>query len=158
MGKVSDGVIDMTFAEKLNELRAQKSMSQLELSIKAKIPRQIVCRYCSNENPKAPLFYDVIKMCETLDVDIDEFAGTTFKRPEKKEVLTFGDKLKQLLDTKVMTQKELSIATGISEAGISRYITNKRKSPRLDELMKICSALDISLTEFGDCVVREEEK
>lgn len=146
----------MTFSEKLNELRTKKTMSQLELSFKAKIPRQIVYRYCSDK--KEPLFYDVIKMCEALDVDIDEFAGTTFKRPEKKEGLTFGDKLKQLLDTKGVTQRELSIATGITEVSISRYITNKRKDPRLDALRKICSALDISLTEFGDCVVREEEK
>ena len=95
----------MTFAEKLDELRYQKTMSQLELSFKAKIPRQIVYRYCAGK--KEPLFYDVVKICEALDVDIKEFAGTTFKRPEKKEGAKNRDVLEKVSEEIALAKRNI---------------------------------------------------
>lgn len=64
----------------------------------------------------------------------------------------FGDNLSSMLDDANMTQKELAIETGLSEAAISNYI-HKRRLPGVKALINIAEALDSSLDDlmfFGD--------
>lgn len=57
----------------------------------------------------------------------------------------FGDRLNELLKLKRVTQRELSIRCGVSEACISRYINNVRH-PKLNILEKILCALDVDVS------------
>lgn len=52
----------------------------------------------------------------------------------------FGDELKKVLQKKGMTQKELSVASGIIESSISLYINNAR-TPGLESYKKIVNAV-----------------
>lgn len=62
---------------------------------------------------------------------------------------TLGERIQQTLDARNMTRKELSKRTGLTEAAISRYITNKRE-PKMITLSNIARALNVSLSELLD--------
>ena len=69
-----------------------------------------------------------------------------------------GERIKQLLDKKGITQKELADKTGCTEAAISHYIKGDR-NPRASVLTKIAVALDTTsdyLMEGIPTSVREE--
>lgn len=55
--------------------------------------------------------------------------------------------LKDKLKEKNMTQKELSIRTGITEAGISRYCNGTRK-PRVEAIFYMARALGVDYIEL----------
>lgn len=54
---------------------------------------------------------------------------------------TMGTRIAELLDQKKMTQKQLSVKAGITEAAISLYIRGER-TPRASVLNKLAEALD----------------
>lgn len=56
----------------------------------------------------------------------------------------FGSILKQLLDERGISQKWLADAAETKEATISRYVTGVNKSSRLDILVNIAKALNVS--------------
>ncbi len=56
----------------------------------------------------------------------------------------FGLILKQLLDERGISQKWLADAAETKEATISRYVTGVNKSSRLDILVNIAKALNVS--------------
>ena len=57
--------------------------------------------------------------------------------------------LKEILEEKHITQKELSIRTGIPRTTINRYYVKKNKRPMSLELAyNIALALDIEIDEF----------
>lgn len=55
-----------------------------------------------------------------------------------------GERLKNAIKTSNYSQKELSAILRISEDSITRYIKEKQ-SPKIDTLMMICEALNISI-------------
>lgn len=55
-----------------------------------------------------------------------------------------GNRIKSRLEKLGMTQKELAVRTGISEAGICRYIQGKR-TPTLSNAKRIADALDVKI-------------
>ena len=55
----------------------------------------------------------------------------------------FTDRLKQSIDNRQLTQRQLAILTGTTEQSISRYIKGKR-IPGADMLYRMCKALDVS--------------
>lgn len=63
--------------------------------------------------------------------------------------------LKDFLKEKNISQKDLSIRTGITEASISRYI-NKTRKMGLENACKIAIALDISIDELVRIYVKGE--
>lgn len=56
----------------------------------------------------------------------------------------FGSILKQLLEERGISQKWLADAAKTKEATISRYVTGVNKSSRLDILVNIAKALNVS--------------
>lgn len=61
----------------------------------------------------------------------------------------FGEKLKQILQDKHITQRELSDVTGIEQATISNYVTGKAH-PLFHTADIIASAIGCSLDELRD--------
>jgi len=66
---------------------------------------------------------------------------------------TLGTRLRDARDRKFWTQRDLSEATGVMEATISRIENGKyRRRPTKETLVKLATALDISLEwlAFGE--------
>ena len=59
----------------------------------------------------------------------------------------FGIRLRRMLERKGITQRDLSIKTGISPVLLSNYIVGKR-SPSYYNLLKIVKELNCSLDDF----------
>lgn len=55
-----------------------------------------------------------------------------------------GNHIAQKCKERHMSQKDLAIAAGLTEAGISRYISGQRL-PRIDILMRLAFALNCSV-------------
>lgn len=55
----------------------------------------------------------------------------------------FGDRLKYILDTKEITQKELASKLNIAPTTLNGYITNKRQ-PNLELVKEIAEILNVS--------------
>ena len=64
--------------------------------------------------------------------------------------------LKEQLNKRNMTQKELAIRTGITEAAISRYINGTRKM-RVETCVVIAKVLGIKLDIFIKGILKKEE-
>ncbi|MCL2526243.1 MAG: helix-turn-helix domain-containing protein [Coriobacteriia bacterium] len=60
---------------------------------------------------------------------------------------TVGDRIQFFLTSKGMTQKELSQATGLTEAAVSRYVNNERE-PRIVPLTAIAKVLEVTTSEL----------
>ncbi|MGG3890274.1 helix-turn-helix domain-containing protein [Metabacillus fastidiosus] len=58
--------------------------------------------------------------------------------------------LKKLLDSRGMTQQELSIITGINETQLSGYISMTRQSMNLKTAKKIALALNCRIDDLYD--------
>ena len=59
--------------------------------------------------------------------------------------MTFGENLKELLETFGISQEEISKMTGIHSSSISAYVTGKIKKPRYRNIHKIEKALGVNL-------------
>lgn len=64
--------------------------------------------------------------------------------------------IKQQLKIRGMTQKELSLRTGVTEAAISRYINGTRKM-RVETCVVIAKVLGIKLDIFIKGILKKEE-
>lgn len=62
----------------------------------------------------------------------------------------FGDRLKDILDAKEITQKELAAKLNIAPTTLNGYITNKRQ-PNLELIKKIAEILGVSTDYLLDC-------
>jgi len=70
----------------------------------------------------------------------------------------FGDKVKELMTLKNMTQKDLSDKSGITTASISRYLSGDR-TPRIDIIINFAKALDVDveyLLEADETIEKRE--
>ena len=65
----------------------------------------------------------------------------------QKELIAFGKRLKNLRIEKGMTQLDLEVASGVTEADISR-IENGKQNIEFYTLVKLASALDLPLKEL----------
>lgn len=54
-----------------------------------------------------------------------------------------GSRLRQAIELKGITQKQLCDATGIAEASMSRYISGKRQ-PSTEVVIALCKELGVS--------------
>lgn len=63
--------------------------------------------------------------------------------PQKDVMNMFGDRLKYILDTKEITQKELASKLNIAPTTLNGYITNKRQ-PNLELVKEIAEILNVS--------------
>lgn len=61
--------------------------------------------------------------------------------------MSIGDNIKKLREKKEMSQSDLSKKLGVSDKTISSWEINRTK-PKLDMLEKICSTLDVPITEL----------
>ncbi|MGU9476601.1 helix-turn-helix domain-containing protein [Clostridium perfringens] len=61
--------------------------------------------------------------------------------------MTIGDKIKIYRKNLGLNQAELAEMVGLSPSAIRMYETNKRE-PKMDTLQKICTALNIPVTEL----------
>lgn len=62
--------------------------------------------------------------------------------------MTIGDKIKELLEIRGMTQSELSKQSGISSGLISEYVSNKRTEMTVNTLRRIAETLRIHPAYF----------
>lgn len=66
----------------------------------------------------------------------------------------FGDNLVSLMRDRGVTQNELAVESGVSQASISAYI-NGRKMPGVRALINLADALRVDMNEFmefGDII------
>jgi transcriptional regulator with XRE-family HTH domain len=68
-------------------------------------------------------------------------------REEWKHI--FGDNLDSLIRERGMSQRQLAIDSGVSQAMISDYI-NKRLMPGVQAVVNIAYALDVDVSELID--------
>ena len=68
--------------------------------------------------------------------------------------MTISQKIFYILDTKGITQKEFSLATGIPQSTISDW-RKKNTNPTSDKILAICDALDITPYELLSNVKEE---
>lgn len=61
--------------------------------------------------------------------------------------VSFGRRLSGFLERRSMTQRDLSQATGLTEAAVSRYVSGVRE-PRAITVAKIATALDVTPQEL----------
>ena len=61
--------------------------------------------------------------------------------------MAIGEKIKTIRKAHHVTQKQLSLATGLAEITIRQYEANKY-SPKVENLRKIATALGVSVSEF----------
>ena len=66
------------------------------------------------------------------------------KSMDKEYNKTFGEHLKNLLNERGMTQKDLAVKTGLTEAAVSRYV-NTERAPRIPQAYRIACALGIDM-------------
>lgn len=70
------------------------------------------------------------------------------------DIMTISQKIFYILDTKGITQKEFSLATGIPQSTISDW-RKKNTNPASDKILAICDALDITPYELLSNVKEE---
>ena len=59
----------------------------------------------------------------------------------------FKEKIKELMNSRNVSQRELANAINITESAMSRYISGERK-PRVDILTKLARYFDVSIEEL----------
>ena len=65
----------------------------------------------------------------------------------------------ELLNKKKITRYKLCKITGISSGGLTDLLNKKVKNPRIDTLLKIAKALDLTIDEFAElCGYRKDDK
>lgn len=64
--------------------------------------------------------------------------------------MKFKDRINELTETRGMSQKELSLITGISEPTVSNYVRGTR-TPNCDNLIKLAKALGTSTDYLLGC-------
>ena len=65
--------------------------------------------------------------------------------------MTIGQRIRNILKIKNMSQKDLANQVGATECSISKYCNDKRK-PHVNQLNQIAIALGLSLDEIvGNC-------
>ena len=67
--------------------------------------------------------------------------------------MTWQDKVKRLMETKGINQKQLSQLSGITEASVSRYLKGERTA-RMDIIINFAKALNVT-TEY---LLNEDEE
>ena len=67
--------------------------------------------------------------------------------------------MKNYLIKKKITRYKLCKITGISSGGLTDLLNKKVKNPRIDTLLKIAKALDLTNDEFAElCGYRKDDK
>lgn len=61
--------------------------------------------------------------------------------------MTFEEKLKSIMQKQGLTQKELAIRSGITEASMSKYLNGER-TPRIDVIINLSRALEVTTDEL----------
>lgn len=61
--------------------------------------------------------------------------------------MDFGARIKQLREAAGLSQNELARRAGLAQSGLS-YLESGAKGPSIDTLLRICSALGLSLSQF----------
>lgn len=57
-------------------------------------------------------------------------------------------KIKELMDEKNMNSNQLSKLTGIYRSTLTMFLTRKNRTIRLENLLYICEAFNIKISEF----------
>ncbi|MCI6330416.1 MAG: helix-turn-helix transcriptional regulator [Bacilli bacterium] len=66
------------------------------------------------------------------------------------------ERIKMLMTEKHLTQKELAISAGITEASMSKYLSGER-TPRIDVVVNLANALGVSTDELIGNEVENEK-
>lgn len=67
---------------------------------------------------------------------------------ERGFTMTFGEKLKQIRESKGFGVNQLALKSGVNASQISRFENGKRKDPQMDTVKKLAKALDVSVSEL----------
>jgi transcriptional regulator with XRE-family HTH domain len=65
-----------------------------------------------------------------------------------KEIEKMGEKIKELRESKGMSQYRLAEITGINRSTINRYENGSIQKISFDNLLKICEALEVNIKEI----------
>ena len=89
-----------------------------------------------------------------MNFSLNLLRGFLFAKMEFKEIFItdFSDlialKIKELMGEKDMTIYKLETLSGVYSSTIALFLTRKTKTIRLENLLFLCEALGISLSEF----------
>ena len=61
--------------------------------------------------------------------------------------MKFEERLKSIMQKQGLTQKELAIRSGITEASMSKYLSGER-TPRIDVIINLSRALEVTTDEL----------
>lgn len=70
------------------------------------------------------------------------------RKMRRKLNYDWGIGFRKILKEKKMTQGEIFRRTGIERAYLSRFASGKVKHPRLETIIRIAEAMEVSLEEF----------
>lgn len=66
--------------------------------------------------------------------------------------MLFGDKVRMMADERGLSQKDLVERSGMSQPRVSMIMRNKVPDPRLETIVLMAKALDVSVSELVDGV------
>jgi len=72
--------------------------------------------------------------------------------------MTFGEKLKQLRESKKLGVNQLALKSGVSASQISRFEKGERKEPTLETVEKLAVALGVSISYFSSEENKDADK
>lgn len=62
--------------------------------------------------------------------------------------MEFGDVVRNLMESRGMSQRDLAVASSMSEAKVSQICSGKTKDPRMSTLIALCVGLNCSMDEL----------
>ena len=71
--------------------------------------------------------------------------------------MTIGAKIKEIRTSRGLTQKKLAEKSGLAEITIRQY-ENEKREPKIDALIKIASALNVTVISFLDGAIKSEDE
>ena len=71
--------------------------------------------------------------------------------------MTIGAKIKEIRMSRGFTQKKLAEKSGLAEITIRQY-ENEKREPKIDALIKIASALNVTVISFLDGAIKSEDE
>ena len=175
----------MSFSDRLRQARKRQGLTQEELGKKSGLSTYTIQRYEYGKlNPKKdtvaklatalnlgynytksgePYFYTFVDTVpspeykDAEDFNQEQYQNAIEKALEDVTLSTIGEKIKWLRKNKKISQRELAQKTGLSIGSIQGY-EQGRYNPKLEIVLKIADALEISPNVFYDDLSQEERE
>lgn len=144
------------FADRLKEIRAEKSMTQVQLAEAINVSHGTVAMWETGK--REPNFETLNKLSKLFDKRIDYILGYSDESPSAKQLeedpasvddlvqyaMTFGDKVKNRRLKLGLTLEAVAQAVGVSAPTIQRYESGEINTTRTDKLNALAQVLHVT--------------